>query len=125
MLLLIELVLNAMPYEPYLLGWMGLYSSAFALWAFSYYKATNRWMYPVSLLPLGSTQLTSAHCPSKPASEAEQVHAAQHGLQHRTVETSRLPALRAWAVPGSCHLALASSTSCSLLSMTLRMLRSS
>ena len=46
-LLLVEFALNAMPYEPYLLGWTGLYSSAYALWAFSYYKATNRWMYPV------------------------------------------------------------------------------
>ena len=48
-LLLLEFAMNQMPYEPYLLGWTGLYSSSFALWAFSYYKATNRWMYPVRL----------------------------------------------------------------------------
>ena len=64
-LLMVELLLNAMPFEPYLLGWMGLYSSAFALWAFSYYKATNRWMYPVSHASFAGVPvcLSSVLCP--------------------------------------------------------------
>ena len=49
--LLVELLLNKIPFEPYMLGWLGMYSSAYGLWAFSWYKVTNRWMYPVSGTP--------------------------------------------------------------------------
>lgn len=44
--ILVELALNKIPYEPYMLGWLGLYSSLYGLWAFSYYRITTRWMYP-------------------------------------------------------------------------------
>ena len=44
-----ELFLNDIPFTPYLMGAVGFYSSAYALWAFSFYKATNRWIYPVSI----------------------------------------------------------------------------
>ena len=46
--IVVELLLNKIPFEPYMLGWLGLYSSTYGLWAFSFYKVTNRWMYPVS-----------------------------------------------------------------------------
>ncbi|KAK9798190.1 hypothetical protein WJX73_001724 [Symbiochloris irregularis] len=42
----IEFLLNTIPFQPYLMGWMGMYSSAYGLWAFSYYKIFNKWMYP-------------------------------------------------------------------------------
>ena len=48
--MLVELLLNSIPFHPYLLGFGGLYSSCFGLWAFSFYHRTGRWIYPVGKL---------------------------------------------------------------------------
>ena len=44
-----EVALNAVPLEPYLMGFLGLYSSIFGVWAFAFYRATGRWLYPVGV----------------------------------------------------------------------------
>ena len=41
-----ELALSNIPFVPYLMGFVGLYSGVFALWAWTYYVHTNRWLYP-------------------------------------------------------------------------------
>ena len=93
-LLLVEFAMNQMPYEPYLLGWTGLYSSAYALWAFSYYKATNRWMYPVG--PSAACVVAkgaAAHllpgfcyCPALSRELGLRADAVQSGLTHSAAE---------------------------------------
>ena len=45
---MVELLLNKIPFQPYMMGWLGLYSSTYGLWAFGWYKVRNLWMYPVS-----------------------------------------------------------------------------
>lgn len=46
--IVVELLLNCMPFYPYLMGFMGLYTAVYGLWAFSFYIYTGRWIYPVS-----------------------------------------------------------------------------
>lgn len=41
-----ELFLNAIPLHPYLMGALGGYSSLYGLWAFAFFRATGRWLYP-------------------------------------------------------------------------------
>lgn len=41
-----ELFLNAIPAHPYLMGVLGGYSSLYGLWAFAFFRATGRWLYP-------------------------------------------------------------------------------
>lgn len=41
-----ELFLNAVPLHPYLMGALGAYSSLYGLWAFAFFRATGRWLYP-------------------------------------------------------------------------------
>jgi hypothetical protein len=41
-----ELSLNRIPAVPYLMSALGFYSSAFGVWAFAFYRATGRWLYP-------------------------------------------------------------------------------
>jgi len=41
-----ELALNAIPLHPYLMGALGAYSSLYGLWAFAFFRATGRWLYP-------------------------------------------------------------------------------
>lgn len=44
-----ELLLNRIPYTPYLVGYMGLYTSIYGLWAFTYFRLTGEWIYVVRL----------------------------------------------------------------------------
>jgi hypothetical protein len=44
-----ELLLNNIPFTPYLLGYLGMYSSSYGIWAFTYFRITGKWLYPVSL----------------------------------------------------------------------------
>jgi hypothetical protein len=48
---LVELMLNSIPFHPYLMGFMGMYSAAYALWAFTFYSNSGKWIYPVPLPP--------------------------------------------------------------------------
>jgi hypothetical protein len=41
-----ELALNAIPLHSYLLGLLGAYSSLYGIWAFTFFRATGRWLYP-------------------------------------------------------------------------------
>lgn len=43
-----ELLLNSIPFTPYLLGYLGMYSSSYGIWAFTYFRITGKWLYPVS-----------------------------------------------------------------------------
>jgi hypothetical protein len=52
-----ELLLNRMPFIPYLMGALGLYVSAFGLWSFTYFRLNGLWLYPVSCC----STLSAAH----------------------------------------------------------------
>ena len=41
-----DLALNTIPATPYLMAFLGAYSSTFGVWAFAFYRATGRWLYP-------------------------------------------------------------------------------
>jgi hypothetical protein len=41
-----ETLLNAMPVHLYLMGYVGLWSCAYGVWAFVHHLVTGRWMYP-------------------------------------------------------------------------------
>ena len=41
-----DLALNSIPASPYLMAGLGAYSSTFAVWAFAFWRATGRWLYP-------------------------------------------------------------------------------
>jgi hypothetical protein len=41
-----DLALNTIPASPYLMAGLGAYSSTFAVWAFAFWRATGRWLYP-------------------------------------------------------------------------------
>lgn len=41
-----DLALNTIPPVPYLMSLLGAYSSTFGIWAFAFYRATGRWLYP-------------------------------------------------------------------------------
>ena len=43
-----ELMLNCMPHFTYLMGFMGLYTAAYGVVAFTFFLRTGRWIYPVS-----------------------------------------------------------------------------
>lgn len=45
--ILVELFLNCIPFVPYLMGYLGLYVATFGLWAFTYFRLTTLWLYPV------------------------------------------------------------------------------
>ena len=45
--ILVELFLNSIPFVPYLMGYLGLYVATFGLWAFTYFRLTTLWLYPV------------------------------------------------------------------------------
>ena len=61
--MLVELLLNSIPFHPYLLGFGGLYSSSFGLWAFSFYHRTGRWIYPVGYNYAAAIALSAAQPP--------------------------------------------------------------
>ncbi|KAK9812674.1 hypothetical protein WJX72_001650 [[Myrmecia] bisecta] len=46
LLMLGELLLNNIPVVPYMLGYVGLWSSVYGGWALYHYMATGRWLYP-------------------------------------------------------------------------------
>lgn len=41
-----ELFLNRIPFYPYLLGYVGAWTSLYGVWAFSYFSSSGKWMYP-------------------------------------------------------------------------------
>lgn len=45
-----ELFFSSIPFVPYLMGYLGFYVATFGLWAFTFFRITGRWLYPVSLL---------------------------------------------------------------------------
>ena len=46
-----EMFLNSIPFYPYLLGYVGLWTSFYGIWAFINFSSSGKWMYPVSLHP--------------------------------------------------------------------------
>ncbi len=48
--ILAELFFNSIPFVPYLMAFLGFYVATFGLWAFTYFRITGRWLYPVSFL---------------------------------------------------------------------------
>lgn len=49
-LMLGELFLNSIPFYPYLLGFVGLWTCSYGIWAFINFSSSGKWMYPVSNL---------------------------------------------------------------------------
>ncbi|KAK9822472.1 hypothetical protein WJX81_006311 [Elliptochloris bilobata] len=41
-----ELLLNSIPFVPHLMGYVGFWTSAFGIWAFSVFRVTGMWLYP-------------------------------------------------------------------------------
>lgn len=41
-----ETFLNRIPFYPYLLGYVGIWTSAYGVWAFANFSSTGKWMYP-------------------------------------------------------------------------------
>ena len=64
--ILAEMMLNSIPFLPYLMGYMGLYSATYALWAFAFFSNTGKWIYPVFLIPFlppyEAAGLQASHC---------------------------------------------------------------
>ena len=52
MLMLGEMFLNRIPFYPYLLGYVGMWTSLYGVWAFVNFSSSGKWMYPVSSLLL-------------------------------------------------------------------------
>lgn len=50
-LMLGELFLNSIPFYPYLLGFVGLWTCSYGIWAFINFSSSGKWMYPVSSIP--------------------------------------------------------------------------
>lgn len=48
-LVLGEMFLNSIPFYPYLLGYVGMWTSFYGIWAFINFSSSGKWMYPVSL----------------------------------------------------------------------------
>lgn len=46
--ILAELFFSSIPFVPYLMGYLGFYVATFGLWAFTFFRLTGRWLYPVS-----------------------------------------------------------------------------
>ena len=42
-----EMFLNRIPFYPYLLGYVGIWTSAYGIWAFINFSSSGKWMYPV------------------------------------------------------------------------------
>ena len=42
-----ELFLNNIPFYPYLLGFVGLWTCSYGIWAFINFSSSGKWMYPV------------------------------------------------------------------------------
>eukprot|EP00884_Botryococcus_braunii_P022879 jgi/Botrbrau1/9275/Bobra.0111s0003.1 len=57
-----ELLLNTIPFTPYLVGYVGLYTSIYGLWAFAYFKYTGTWIYPVGLTLPSDCWPSSSEC---------------------------------------------------------------
>lgn len=49
-LLAADLALNRLPFVPHLIGYAGLWSLAFTLWAHAWRAWSGRWLYPVRAL---------------------------------------------------------------------------
>lgn len=45
-LVLGEMFLNSIPFFPYLLGYVGLWTSFYGIWAFINFSSSGKWMYP-------------------------------------------------------------------------------
>lgn len=41
-----ETFLNRIPFYPYLLGYVGMWTSAYGVWAFANFSSSGKWMYP-------------------------------------------------------------------------------
>lgn len=46
MLMLGEMFLNRIPFYPYLLGYVGMWTSLYGVWAFVNFSSSGKWMYP-------------------------------------------------------------------------------
>ncbi|BDA51438.1 hypothetical protein COCOBI_18-3160 [Coccomyxa sp. Obi] len=44
--ILAELFFSAIPFVPYLMGYLGFYVATFGIWAFAFFRLTGRWLYP-------------------------------------------------------------------------------
>ncbi|KAK9844666.1 hypothetical protein WJX74_005289 [Apatococcus lobatus] len=44
--MLLELALNRIPFYPYMLGYVGLWSTIYGLWSITHYFIFGRWLYP-------------------------------------------------------------------------------
>lgn len=49
-LMLGEMFLNSIPFYPYLLGFVGLWTCSYGIWAFINFSSSGKWMYPVGSL---------------------------------------------------------------------------
>lgn len=68
-----EMFLNSIPFYPYLLGFVGLWTCSYGIWAFINFSSSGKWMYPV-----GSLSHVGPVCSSCCVAVSSAVHVLNH-----------------------------------------------